>query len=106
MTCLDAKDRFVIQCQNIVDVLNECEIVELKLRNLEMLTNAHAKNETQSDMIGELIQVETDEIMLNENISQQVTSEKINQMIAKIEPSHGSLRKVECTHCKIKCVCK
>ena len=60
MTCLDPKYRIVVQYQNIVFVLNEHEIVLPKLRNLEILTNDHGKNETQSDMIKELIQVETD----------------------------------------------
>ena len=44
-----------------------------------MLTNDPDNNETQCDMIEELIQVETDWIMLNESTSQPVTSEEINQ---------------------------
>ena len=75
ITCLDPKYRIVAQCQNIVYVLNEHEIVQPKWSNLEMLTNYYDKNETQSDMIEELIQGETDEIMLNESTSQPVTLE-------------------------------
>ena len=42
-----------------------------KLRNLEVLTNDHDKSETQSDMIKELIQEETDDTVLNESTSSQ-----------------------------------
>ena len=35
MTCLDPKYRFVIQCHNIVYVLNELETVQPKLRMLK-----------------------------------------------------------------------
>ena len=87
-------------------------MIQSKLRNLEMLTNDHNKNEKQSDMIEELTQVKTDGIMLNESNSQPVTSEEINQTVessqneilkqteVEIEPSLGSLRKVEFTHSK------
>ena len=67
MTCLDSKYRIVIQCQNIVYVLNKHKIVQPKLGNLEMLTNDHNKSEAQSDMIEELVQLESDGIMLSEN---------------------------------------
>ena len=111
MSCLDPKYRIVVQCQNIVYVLNKHEIVQPKLRNLERLTNGndHDKNETQSNIVEDLVQVETDEIVLNESTSQPFTSEEINQMIesnqnesliqtkVEIEPSHSSVRKVECT---------
>ena len=39
MTCLDPQYRIVIQCQNIVSVLNEHEIVQSKLRMLKGLTD-------------------------------------------------------------------
>ena len=71
MTCLHTKYRTVIQCQNIISVLNEHEFEQPKLRVLERLTdrNDHDTNDTQSDTIEELIQVETDEIVLNEGAS-------------------------------------
>ena len=77
-----------------------------------MLTNDHDKSKIQSDLVEDLIQVETHEIILNEITSQPVTSEEINHMIesnwnkilnqteVEIEPSLGSLINVECTHCK------
>ena len=49
----------------IVYVLNEHEVVPPKLINLEMLTNDHDKSETQSDIVEELIQIQTDDIVLN-----------------------------------------
>ena len=61
--------------------INEHEIVQPKLRSLEMLTYDHDKSEGQSDIVEELIQVETDEIVLNESTSQPVASEEINKMI-------------------------
>ena len=63
---------------NTVCVLNEHEIVEPKLKNLDILTNGHDKNETQSDMVEEYIQVEANEIVLNDSPSQLVTSAEIN----------------------------
>ena len=89
-------------------MLNEHEIVQAKLRNLERLTNDHDKSEAQSDMIEDLIQVDTDGIILNENTSQSVTLEEINQMMkssqnkilnpaeVETEQSPGSLRNLEC----------
>ena len=56
-------------------------MVQPKLRNLEMLTNECDKNGTKSDMIEELIQIETDGVVLNESTSQPVTSKEINEMI-------------------------
>ena len=81
MACLDARYRNVVQCQNIVCVLHENEMVQPKLRNVEMLTNDYDKSDTQSDMGEELIQVETDGIVLNESTRKPVTLEEINQMI-------------------------
>ena len=104
MTCLDPKHRIVVQCQYIVYMLNEHEIVQPKLRNLEMLTCDHDKNETQSEIVEELIQVETVEIVLNESTSQPETSEELDQMIesnqkgilkqteVEIEPILGRVR--------------
>ena len=49
-----------------------------------MSTSKHDKNETESDILRELIhsetEIETDEIGLNESTSQLVTSEEMNQM--------------------------
>ena len=79
-----------------------------------MLTNEHDKSETH--IVEELIQVKTDEIMLNVSISQPVTSEDISQRVesnqnkilkqtdiqtaVEIELCPGNLNKVECTYCK------
>ena len=80
MTCLYPKYGIVIQCQNSVYVLDEHEIEQPKLRVLERLTDRteHDIDVTQSDIIEKLIQVETDEIVLNESASQP---EKSNQML-------------------------
>ena len=110
MTCLDSDYGNVVQCQNIVYVLNEHEVVQPKWRNLEMSTNDHDKSETQSDMVEELIQVETDDNVLNESTCQPIASEEINRIIesnqnkilkqteVEVWLSPGCLRKVECTH--------
>ena len=66
---------------NTVYLLIEHKTAQPKLRNLEMLTNGHDKSETQIDMVQELIQVETDEMVPNESNSQPVTSGEINEMI-------------------------
>ena len=67
MTSLESQYRIVIQCQNIVYILNEHEIVQPKLRMLKRLTdgNDFDINDTQSDITEELIHVETDAIVLN-----------------------------------------
>ena len=80
MACLDLKYRIMIQHQNIVYVLNEHEIVQPNLRVLKGLTNRNDYdiNVTQSNIIEELIQVETDKIVLNESTSQP---EKPNEML-------------------------
>ena len=59
----------MIQCQNIVYVLNEQEIVKPKLRMLKELTDGNDNNinDSQSDIVEELIHVETDAIMLNKS---------------------------------------
>ena len=69
MTCLDPQYRIVIQCQNIVYVLNEHEIVQPKLKMSKELTDGNDYDiyDTQSDITEELIHLETDVIMLNES---------------------------------------
>ena len=52
--------RIMIQCQNIVSVLNEYKMFK-KMENIEMSANEHDKSELESNIIEELIQVETDE---------------------------------------------
>ena len=81
-----------------------CEIYEILTNG-----NDHDKNETQSDIIEELSQIETDNIVLNERTTQPITSEEINLVIESnqneilkhttvdIEPGPSSLRKVEWT---------
>ena len=66
-------------------------------------------NDTQSDIIEELINVETDAIVINESGSK---SDKPHQMLGnnqnedmtqtkvQIEPSPHCLRKIKCTDCK------
>ena len=112
MTCLDPKYGIMVQCKIIVYMLNLHEMMQPKLRNLEILTNDHDKSETQSDKVEELIHIETEEFVLNESTSQPVTPEEINKKIesnenkmlkqreVEIEPRPGSIRKVECTHCR------
>ena len=65
LTCLDPQYRIVIQCQKIVYVLNGDEIVQPKLRVLKELLdrNEYNINDSQSDIIEELIHIETDAIM-------------------------------------------
>ena len=108
MTCYDPKYRIVIQYQNIVYVLSEHEIEQPKLRVLERLPdrNHYNINDTQSDIIEELIQVETDEIVLNESVTQPEKlnqmlennpNENVNQTIVDTDHSPHTLRKIECT---------
>ena len=68
LTCLDPQYRIVIQCQTIVYVLNEHEIVQPKLRVLKELTNGNDYNinDPQSNITEELIHVESDAIMVKE----------------------------------------
>ena len=58
----------MIQYQNIVYVLNGHEIEQPKLRVLKGLTdrNEFNINDSQSDIVEELIHVQTDAIILNE----------------------------------------
>ena len=67
LSCVDPQYRIVIQCQNIVYVLNGHKMVRPKLRVLKELTdrNEYNINDSQRDTVEELICVETDVIMLN-----------------------------------------
>ena len=62
----------MIHCQDSVCVLNELQFEQPKLSMLERLTdrNGHDTNDTQSDITEQVIQVETDDIVLNESTSQ------------------------------------
>ena len=82
-----------------------------KLRLLEGLTdkNDYDTKATQSDVIEELIQVETDEIVVNESASQpektnqmleNKQNEDVNQTKVQIEHSPQTLRKIKYMHCK------
>ena len=68
LTCLDPQYRIVIQCQNIVYALNGHEYVQPKLRVLKELTDRteYNINDSKSDIVEELIHVQTDAILLNE----------------------------------------
>ena len=57
----------MIQCQNIVYVLNGNESVQPKLGVLKKLTdrNKYNINDSQGDIVEELIHVQTDAIILN-----------------------------------------
>ena len=113
LTCLDPQYRIVIQCQNIVYVLNGHGIVQPKLRILTELTDRteYNINDSQSDIIEELIHVQTDAIMLNEGAcksgqsdriinNSQNQNENMTQTEVQIESGSQSLRKIQCTHCK------
>ena len=104
LTCLDPWYRIVIQCQSIVYVLNRHKIVQLKLRILKELIdrNDYNTNDAQSDIIEELTNVETDAIMLNEDVCKsgqpdqkigngQNKNENMTQTGDKIEPRPHSL---------------
>ena len=109
LTCLDPKYQIVIQCHNIVYVLNGHghEIVQPKLRVLNELTDrtGYDINDSQSVIVEELIHVQTDAIMLTEGAcksgqSDQNQNENMTQTEVQIESGPQSLRKIECTHCK------
>ena len=110
IACLYPQYRILIQCQNIVYVLNEHEIVPPKLRMLKGLTdgNDYDINDTQSK-IGELIHEETDAIVLYESASKLEQSnqmlgikqiEDVTQTKVQTELSPHSLRKIKCSPCK------
>ena len=113
LTCLDPQYRIVTQCQNIVYVLNVHEIVQPKLRVLKQLTvrTECNINDSQSDIVEELIHVQTDAIMVNEGAcksgqsdqiinSSQNQTENMTQTEVQIESGPQSLRIIKCTHCK------
>ena len=57
VTCLDPQYRILIQCQNIVYILNGHEIVQPKLKVLKELTDRTecSINDSQYDIVEELI---------------------------------------------------
>ena len=79
LTCLDPQCRIVIQCQNIVYVLNGHDIVQPKLRVLKELTGRtdYNINDSQSDIVKELIHVQTGAVMLNEGACKLGQSDQI-----------------------------
>ena len=103
LTCLDPQYRIVIQCQNIVHVLNEHEKV---LKELTDNTECNI-NDSHNDIIEEVVQ--TDPIVSNKAACKSVSSdqkvenqdENMTQIEVQIESGTQSLRKIECTHCKI-----
>ena len=111
LACLDPQYRNVIQCQNIIYVLNEN--VQKKVRVLKELTDSTECNinDSQNDIIEELIHVQPDAILLNEGACKsgqsdqiidngQNQNENMTQTEVQIESGPQSLRKIECTHCK------
>ena len=102
-----------IQCQNIVYVLNGHKIVQPKLRVFKELTdrNEFNINDSQNDIVEELIHVQIDAMMLNEGAcksgqpdqklgNSQNQNKNFTQTEVPIEPGPHRLRKIECTHCK------
>ena len=113
LACLDPQYRIVIQCQNIVYVLNEHENVQSKVRVLKELTDSTECNinDSHNDIIEELILVQTDAILLHEGACKLVPSdqkvdneqnqnENMTQIEVQIESGPKNLRMIECTHCK------
>ena len=113
LTCLVPQHIIVIQCLNIVYVLNGHEKVQPRLRVLKELTDGPECNinDSQSDIVEELIHVQTDAILLNEGACKsgqsdqiinngQNQNENMTQTEVQIESGPHSLRKNECTHCK------
>ena len=109
LACLDPQYRIVIQCQNIVYVLNEHENVRV-LKELTDSTECNI-NDFHNDIIEELIHVQTDAILLNEGACKSAPSdqkvdndqnqnEDMTQTEVQIESGPQSLQKIECTHCK------
>ena len=110
LACLDPQYRIVIQCQNILYVLNEHENVRV-LKELTDSTECDI-NDSQNDIIEELTHVQTDAILSNKGACKSVPSdqkvdnnqnqdENMTQIEVQIESGPQSLRKIECTHCKI-----
>ena len=112
LACLDPQYRIVIQCQNIVYVLNKHERVQPKVRKLKELTDSTECNINDSQNITEkLIHVQTDAILVNEGACKsgqsdqiidngQNQNENMTQTKVQIDSDPQSLRKIECTHCK------
>ena len=68
----------MVQCQNIVNILNEYEMLQHQVENLEMLKISMIKVRLKVILLESFFQGETDEIVLNESTPQPVTSEEIN----------------------------
>ena len=68
LSCLDQQYRILIQCQNIVYVLNEHDNVQPKVIVLKVLADSTECNiyDSQNDIIEEMIHVQPDAILLNE----------------------------------------
>ena len=107
LACLDPQYRIVIQCQNIVHVLNEHEKV---LKELTDSTECNI-NDSQNDIIEELVQTDNIASVSNKDACKSVSSdqqvdndqiqdENMTQIEVQIESGPQSLRKIECTHCK------
>ena len=107
LTCLDPEYRMVTQCQDIVYVLNGHKIVQPKLRVLKELTDRteYNINDSQNDIVEELIHVQTDAIMLNEGDcklgqsdqiinNSQNQNENMTQTEVQTESGPQSLRKI------------
>ena len=114
LACFDPQYRIVIQCQNIVYILNGHENVQPKLRVLEELTDTTECNinDSQSDIIEESIHVQTDAILLNKGACKSGQSDQIidngqnqyenmTQTEVQIESGPQSLRKLNVPIAKI-----
>ena len=79
LACLDPQYRIVIQCQNIVYTLNEHKNVQPKVRVLKELTDStECKiNDSQNDIMEELIHVQPDAILLNKGACKSGQSDQI-----------------------------
>ena len=97
----------MIQCQNIVHVLNEHEKV---LKELTESTECNI-NDSHNNIIEELIQIDNIASVSNKDACKSVSSdqqvdndhiqdENMTQIEVQIESGPQGLRKIECTHCK------
>ena len=79
LACLDPQYRIVTQCQNIVYVLNVHESVQPKLRVLKELADKTGSNinDSQKEIVEELIHAQTDAILLNEGAYRSGQSDQI-----------------------------
>ena len=107
LACLDPQYRIVIQCQNIVHVLNDHEKV---LKELTDSTECNI-NDSQNDIIDKLVQTDTIASVSNKDACKSVSSdqkvdndqiqdENMTQIEVQVETGPQSLRQIECTHCK------